>query len=120
MTHLYHIVDRVTPDDSLQVGLELPNRRTSQHTLGVLLALWTLGFQAQVGQAGIGGVDQVQVPNHSPVVPTENSIRGRNIAFACSRMRTSGSTGARCCGVAWHFSVNLTESAGSVHAVCRD
>ena len=59
MTDFDHIVYCLTPNDLLQVGLELPNRRKSQHTLGFLLALCTLGFDAQVGQAGIGGVDQV-------------------------------------------------------------
>ena len=67
MTHLDHIINRLAPDDALQIGLELPDRRKMQHVLGLVVALCTVGLQTQVGQAGMGGVHQVQVSHHSPV-----------------------------------------------------
>jgi len=67
MTDFDHIVHRLSPDRALQVGFELPNRRKRQHMFALVVALCTVGLETQVGQAGVGGIDQVQVSNHSPV-----------------------------------------------------
>ena len=67
MTDLDHILDRGIPRRTRQVGLELSDRRKTPHALSLAWALCTLGFQAQVGQAGIGDINQVQVSNDSPV-----------------------------------------------------
>ena len=66
MTHLGHIIHGFAPHNALQIGFELPNRRKMQHTLGLVMALYTVGLQTQVGQAGIGGIDQVKVSNNRP------------------------------------------------------
>lgn len=55
------------PNQLTHPGLELAHRRQSQHVLFLLLALCTLVLNGQVGQAGIGGVDQVQVSDHTLV-----------------------------------------------------
>ena len=67
MADLDHILNRLVPHGLPQLGLELADWRKTQHSLFLLAALCTLGVHAQVGQAGIGGVDQVQVSNYSPV-----------------------------------------------------
>lgn len=67
MTDPGHIIHRLSPDHTLQVGLELPDRWKRQHMLALVVALCTVGLETQVGQAGMGGVDQVQVSNHSLV-----------------------------------------------------
>jgi hypothetical protein len=46
------------PNDLAHVILEFADRHHSQHLLGMMsLVLCTLGLYAQVGQAGIGGID---------------------------------------------------------------
>ena len=68
MTRLDHVLHRVAPDHLREFRLELPNRGQAQHIfLALGLALCTVGGEAQVGQAGIGAINQVQVSNHSPV-----------------------------------------------------
>ena len=67
MTDFHHIFHGFVPYCLPPLGLELPDRRKTQHTLFVFAALCTLGVHAQVGQAGVGAIDPVQVSNHSPV-----------------------------------------------------
>ena len=67
MTVFDNIFDIVLPDHLAQRRFEFADRLKSQHSIFLRVALCTLGLQAQVGQAGIGAIDQVQVSNYSPV-----------------------------------------------------
>ena len=67
MTILDNILNVLLPDDPTHSVFEFANRLKSQHILGFVLALCTVGFNPYVGQAGIGAINQVQVSNHSPV-----------------------------------------------------
>ena len=81
MAMLNNIFNRLLPNNPAHAILELTDRFKSQHFLGIIiLALCTLGFQAHVGQAGIGDIDQVQVSNHSPV-PQHAVIRQPQVLF---------------------------------------
>ena len=62
-----NILNVLLPDYPTHSVFEFANRLKSQHILGFVLALCTVGFNPYVGQAGIGTIDQVQVSNHSPV-----------------------------------------------------
>ena len=67
MAVLDDIFKRLLPDDLTHPGLELADRRQSQHFLILAVALSIPVIQGQAGQAGIGEVQQVQVSNHSLV-----------------------------------------------------
>jgi hypothetical protein len=67
MTVFDNILNILLPNYPTHPVFELANRLKSQHFLGLLLALCTIGLYPYVGQAGIGNVNQVQVSNHSPV-----------------------------------------------------
>ena len=70
MTLFNNIFNRLLPNDPARAILELTDRLKAQHFLGMMfLALGTLSVQAHVDQAGIGGIDLVQVSRHSPVPP---------------------------------------------------
>jgi hypothetical protein len=62
-----NILNILLPDDLTHPVFKFADWFKSQHFLGFVLALCTLGFQTQVGQAGIGAINQVQVSNHSPL-----------------------------------------------------
>ncbi len=62
MTDLHNLFHGFVPDRLPQFGFELADRWKTQHGL-FLVALCTLGVHAQVGQAGISAIDQVQVSN---------------------------------------------------------
>ena len=75
------IFNCLLPNYPAHTILELTDRFKSQHFLGIIvLALCTLGFQAHVGQAGIGGIDQVKVSNHR-LVPQHAVIRQPQMLF---------------------------------------
>ena len=81
MTMFNNIFHRLLPNYLAHAILELTDRLKTQHFLGMIgLALGTLGIQAHVGQAGIGGIDQVQVSNHS-LVPQDTVIRQPQMLF---------------------------------------
>ena len=61
------IFDSLLPDQLTHPGLESAYRRKAQHCFGLVLPLCMLVLQGQVGQAGVGAIDQVQVSNDSPV-----------------------------------------------------
>jgi len=61
MTIFDKIMNVLLPDYPTHSVLEFANRFKSQHFLGFVLALCTLGFQAQADQAGIGTINQVRV-----------------------------------------------------------
>jgi len=67
MAVLDNLFDILLPDPLAQRRFELADRLQSQHSNLLCVALCTLGLYAQVGQAGIGAVHQVQVSNYSPV-----------------------------------------------------
>ena len=76
--------------------LEFANRFKSQHILGFVLALCTIGFNPYVGQAGIGAIDQVQVSNHSPVPQYAVSAQPQNACgTGCSFTGTACASSAR-------------------------
>ncbi len=62
-----NILHRLPPGQLTHPGLELAHRRQLQHVFVFLLALCTLVLNGQVGQAGIGGIHQVQVSDHTLV-----------------------------------------------------
>ena len=62
-----NILHRLLPDQLTHPGLELAHRRQPQHIFVLLLALCTLVLNGQVGQAGIGAINQMQVSNYTPV-----------------------------------------------------
>ena len=99
MTDLEHIIDGVPPNRLPQVGFELTDRRKTQHALFVVLALCILGLYAQVGQAGIGGIDQVQVSNHSPVPQHAVPQQIENLASAVLRLAAAVETMQKGLGV---------------------
>ena len=60
----------LTPDNLVHAGFELADRRHRQHILGlVFVALCTLVLQTNMGQAGIGAIDERQVSNNRPIPP---------------------------------------------------
>ena len=68
MTTLNNILNLLPPDDLTHMGFKLTDRFDRQHVLGIfLVALCTLAFNANVGQAGIGTVHQAKVSNNSPL-----------------------------------------------------
>ena len=67
MTMYDNILNVLLPDYPTHSVFEFANRFKSQHFLGFVLALCTIGFNPYVGQAGIGTINQPQVSNHSPV-----------------------------------------------------
>ena len=71
MTDLHDLFDRFLPHQLAHAGLECVDRRQRKRLhRESFLALCTLMLaQSQVGQAGIGGIDQVQVSDYSPVPP---------------------------------------------------
>jgi hypothetical protein len=81
MTMFNDIFNRLLPNDLAHAIFEFTDRFKSQHFLGMMvLALCTLSLHAQVGQAGIGGIHQVQVSNHS-LVPQDTVIRQPQLLF---------------------------------------
>ena len=63
MTVLNDLLNVLLPNHSTHVLFEFAHRLQRQHLVGLAVALGTVGLYAQVGQAGIGGVNQVQVSN---------------------------------------------------------
>ena len=81
MTMFDDIFNRLLPNHPAHAILQLTDRFKTQHFLGMMvLALCTRGFQAHVGQAGISGIHQVQVSNHS-LVPQHAVIRQPQMLF---------------------------------------
>jgi len=74
MAVLDNLFDILLPDPLAQRRFELADRLQSQHSNLLCAALCTLGLYAQVGQAGIGAVRQVQVSNCNPV--PQNYLKG--------------------------------------------
>ena len=71
MRHFNNILNLLIPDNLVHLGFELADRRHRQHILGIVfMALCTLVIQANMGQAGIGTIDQGQVSNYRPVPPS--------------------------------------------------
>ena len=86
------IFNRLLPNDLAHVILELTDRLKWQQFLGIVsLALCTSSFQAHVGQAGIGGIHQVQVSNHS-LVPQHAVIRQPQMLFLVLDQHLDGPT----------------------------
>ena len=70
MRTLDHILHLLSPDHLAHLSFELTDRLDRQHVLGFcFVALCTLAFHANVGQAGIGTINQAKVSNNSPVPP---------------------------------------------------
>ena len=70
MGYFNHILNLLLPDDLVHAGFELTDRRHRQHLLGfVFVALCMPVFDANMGQAGIGAIDQAQVSNYCPAPP---------------------------------------------------
>src|SRR4030042_2146455 len=67
MTIFDNIFDILLPDYLVHGLLEFADRLKTQHFIIFCLAVGTLGFNAQVGQAGIGTINQAQVSCHCPV-----------------------------------------------------
>jgi len=67
MTIFDNILNVILPHEPTHSVFESANRLKSQHFLGFVLALCTIGFYAHMGQASIGYINQVQVSNHSLV-----------------------------------------------------
>jgi len=86
MTIFDNILNIFLPDYPMHFIFEFANRFKSQHILGFILALCTLGFQTQVGQAGIGTIDQVQVSTQNPEAAERiaNNVRFERIVTVAS------------------------------------
>jgi len=68
MRNIDNILNLLTPDYLVHKGFKLTDRRQRQHILGIIfIALCTLAFNADMGQAGIGAVNQAKVSNYRPV-----------------------------------------------------
>ena len=67
MTVFDDIFNVLLPNGSTHAVFEFAHRLKRQHFVVLAVALCTMGLYAHVGQAGIGGVNQVQVSNYSPV-----------------------------------------------------
>jgi len=80
MTIFDNILNILLPEDPTHSVFEFANRLKSQHILGFVLALCTIGFNPCVGQAGVGTIDQVQVSNHS-LVPFDTVIAQPQMLF---------------------------------------
>lgn len=74
MTAFDNIRKILMPDHPTHLIFELADRLKSQHFLSLILALCTIGFYAQVDQAGIGNIHQVKVSNYH-LVPKHSVIR---------------------------------------------
>ena len=61
MTVFDNIFNILLPDYLVHGLFEFADRLKTQHFILLGLALCTLSFNAQVGQAGIGTIDQAQV-----------------------------------------------------------
>jgi hypothetical protein len=68
MGKLDYILNLLLPDNLTHLGFKLADRFDRQHVLGIfLVALCTLAFNSNVGQAGIGTINQAKVSNNGPV-----------------------------------------------------
>ena len=67
MTVLYDIFNIILPDYLVHGFLEFADRLKTQHFNILCLALFTLGLDAQVGQAGIGATLTLPRPLIRPV-----------------------------------------------------
>ena len=67
MTVFDNIVNIFLPDYLVHGLFDFADRLKTQHFIVFCLALCTLGLNTQVGQAGIGAINQAQVSCHCPV-----------------------------------------------------
>lgn len=67
MTVFNNIFNVLLPYNSTHALFEFANRLKRQHLCLFNMALFSMGLYTHVGQAGIGGINQVQVSNYSPV-----------------------------------------------------
>ena len=67
MTVFDDIFNILLPNDPTHALFEFAHRIKRQHFLSLAVALCTMSTYAHVGQAGIGGINQVQVSNYSPI-----------------------------------------------------